>query len=139
MRQPLFKYGERQQALFNIAKTYTAGGDAFLSTSRSCKIGKNWQARSDRIVIGLVNQVALTAYAAEGWALCAPGRYEFHEGNLDDEDRNSLVLRSFRKVVEPAASYWGRGGFVIFEINDQGQPFYRRGIKDRPVESTVAE
>ena len=76
--------------LVNISKTYTSGEDAFLATSRAWKIGKNWQSRSDMIVVGLVNQVALTAYAADGWALCAPGRYEFREGKLVDEDRKSL-------------------------------------------------
>ena len=114
--------------LVSISKTHKPGSDPFEATSRAWKIGRGWSMRSDMVVIGLVNKVSMSVYSAARWQLCAPERYEFNAGPLEDKERECLLLKSYRAVLQPVASYWGRGGIVIYEIDDDGKIVPLRGL-----------
>lgn len=114
--------------LVSISRTYRPGSDPFEATSRAWKIGRGWSTRSDMVVIGLVNKVSMSVYSAARWQLCAPGRYEFTAGPLEERERESLLLKSYRAVLQPVARYWDWGGIVIFEIDDEGNIIHLRGL-----------
>lgn len=114
--------------LVNISRTYKLGSDPFEATSRAWKIGRGWSKRSDMIVVGLVNKVSMSVYSAERWQLYEPSRYEFLAGPLEEIERECLVLRSYRAVLQRVSKFWDFGGIVIFEIDDDGDIAYLRGL-----------
>ena len=135
-RPELLSYSirNRPMMLVNIGKTYKPGTDAFPATSREWKIGKKWSRRDDIIVIGLAEQVAVSVYAASNWQLCAPERYEFEAGQMDDNDRASMLMTSFRNILDPVSKYWGYGGIVVFMVDENGAIGYLRGLKEKDFE-----